>query len=77
MTFFATNTRKSADGGSIFALSAAKKMASDPHIHGLQRITLRMVAGGRHKEQITVADERTRLCSCRPLCTSTQLPSAC
>ncbi|MGA4289965.1 YopJ family acetyltransferase [Ralstonia pseudosolanacearum] len=60
MTFFATNTRKSADGGSIFALSAAKKMASDPHIHGLQRITLRMVAGGRrYKEQITVADERT------------------
>lgn len=77
MTFFATNTRKSADGGSIFALSAAKKMASDPHIHGLQRITLRMVAGDGTKSRSQSLMKGPRLCSCRPLCTSTQLPSAC
>ncbi len=47
VTFFATNTQKSPEGSDIFALSAAKKMASDPAIRMLPSSMLRMMAKGR------------------------------
>lgn len=47
MTFCATNTQESPEGGDIFALSAAKKMASDPAMRMLPGAMLRMMAKGR------------------------------
>ncbi|MGC5829930.1 type III secretion system YopJ family effector RipJ [Ralstonia pseudosolanacearum] len=56
--FFAINTQRSQEGSGIFALSAAKKMASDRAIRGLQDLTLQMMATGQYKEGVYRADER-------------------
>ncbi len=57
MTFFATNTQKSPEGGAIFALSAAKKLASDPAIRTFQDSVLRKMAAGRYHGGVQFAEE--------------------
>ncbi len=57
VTFFATNTQKSPEGGAIFAISAAKKLASDPAIRTFQDSVLRKMAAGRYHGGVQFAEE--------------------